>query len=323
MTAEMEYVRLGRLGVRVSRICLGVAFRGQPDDAIAVRVIERAIDLGCNFIDCANFYGRGRSENVLARAMRGKRDDLFITTKVWSRIGPGPNDAGSSRYHIVREVERSLQRLGTDRIDLYLLHGWDPHTPLDESLRAMDDLVRQGKVIYTGACNFTAAQAVEAMWTADRMGLTPWACLQNQYNLLNRWEIEPELLPLVNRHGLGLMTYSPLAIGLLTGRFRRGQTPPADSLWGQQRYDFERAMSERTDAIVQLLIDIGARHERTPAQVAISWLLTHPDVTAPMIGPDLPEHVDEAFGALGWQLAAEDRAVLDDASHVAPPQRYA
>ena len=153
MAVDMEYVQLGRLGVRVSRICLGVAFRGQPDDAIAARVIERAIDLGCNFIDCANFYGKGRSEDVLGRAIRGKRDDLFITTKVWSRIGSGPNDAGLSRYHIMREVERSLQRLGTDRIDLYLLHNWDPQTPLDESLRAMDDLVRQGKVVYTGACN--------------------------------------------------------------------------------------------------------------------------------------------------------------------------
>ncbi|MDA0337366.1 MAG: aldo/keto reductase [bacterium] len=321
MAGEMEYVKLGRLGVRVSRICLGVAFRGQPDDAIAVRVIERAVDLGCNFIDCANYYGQGRSEDVLARAMRGKRDDLFITTKVWSRIGPGPNDAGSSRYHIVREAERSLKRLGTDRIDLYLLHAWDPHTPLDESLRAMDDLVRQGKVIYTGACNFTAAQAVEGMWTADRMGLSPWACLQNQYNLLNRWEIEPELLPLAQRHGIGLMTYSPLAIGLLTGRFRRGQAPPAGSPWSERQVDFERAMSVQTDAVVRLLIDIGARLGRTPAQVAIAWLLTHPEVTAPMIGPDLPEHVDETFGALGWQLPGEDRVALDEVSHVATPQR--
>ena len=323
MAGDMEYVSLGRLGVRVSRICLGVAFRGQADDAIAVRVIERAIDLGCNFIDCANFYGRGRSEDVLARAIRGKRDDLFITTKVWSRIGPGPNDAGSSRYHIMREVERSLKRLGTDRIDLYLLHNWDPETPLDESLRAMDDLVRQGKVVYTGACNFTAAQVLEAMWTTDRMGLTPWACLQNQYNLLNRCEIEPELLPLAKRHGIGLMTYSPLAIGLLSGRFRRGLAPPAESPWGQGHYNFEHAMSAQTDGVVQLLIDIGLRLGRTPAQVAIAWLLTHPEVTAPMIGPDVPEHVDETFGALGWDLPIEDRTALDEASRVDLPGRYA
>ncbi|MBQ37823.1 MAG: aldo/keto reductase [Gemmatimonadaceae bacterium] len=323
MAAEMEYVQLGRLGVRVSRICLGVAFRGQDDDAVAVRVIDRAIDLGCNFIDCANFYGRGRSEQVLARAMRGKRDDLFITTKVWSRIGPGTNDAGLSRFHIMREVERSLKRLGTDRIDLYLLHNWDPETPLDESLRAMDDLVRQGKVIYTGACNFSATQVVEAMWTADRMGLTPWACLQNQYNLLKRVEIEAELLPLARRHGIGLMTYSPLAIGLLSGRFRRGQTPPADSPWAKGRMNFDSAMSEQNDGVVQCLIDIGKKHNKTPAQVAVAWLLAHPEVTAPMIGPDLPEHVDETFGALGWELTAEDMAALDEASKVVLPGGYA
>lgn len=321
--ADMPYVRLGRLGVKVSRICLGTAFRGQDDDAVAVRVIHRAIDLGCNFIDCANSYGRGRCEAVLGRAIRGRRDDLFLTSKVDSRIGPGPNDAGLSRYHILREVERSLTRLGTDRIDLYLLHSWNAEAPLDETLRATDDLVRQGKVVYVGACNFSATEVVEALWAADRAGLAPLACLQNQYNLLNRWEIEPELLPLVERHGLGLMTYSPLAIGLLTGRFRRGQTPPADSPWGRGNYDFDRAMSPQADAVVQALIDVGRRHGRTPAQAAMAWLLDHEEVTAPMIGPDLPEHVDETFGAIGWPLPAEERALLDAVSRVDLPRLYA
>ncbi len=317
----MEYVQLGRLGVRVSRICLGTAFRGQRDDGVAMRVIDRAIDLGCNFIDCANFYGRGRSETVLGRAIRDKRDDLFLTTKVWSRMGPGPNDAGSSRYHIAREVERSLGRLGTDRIDLYLLHSWDPASPLDETLRAMDDLVRQGKVLYVGACNFTAAQAVEGLWTADRLGLDAFACLQNEYNLLHRWEIEAELLPLVRRRGLGMMTYSPLAVGLLTGRFRRGQPPPPGSHWAE-RQDFDQTMSGRTDGVVQTLVDIGSRHGRTAAQVALAWLLDHPEVTAPMIGPDLPEHVDETLAAVDWQLPPEDRATLDAVTKVELSRQY-
>ncbi len=317
----MEYIQLGRLGVRVSRICLGTAFRGQRDDGVAMRVIDRAIDLGCNFIDCANFYGRGRSETVLGRAIRDKRDDLFLTTKVWSRMGPGPNDAGSSRYHITREVERSLGRLGTDRIDLYLLHSWDPDSPLDETLRAMDDLVRQGKVLYVGACNFTAAQAVEGLWTADRLGLDAFACLQNEYNLLHRWEIEAELLPLVRRRGLGMMTYSPLAVGLLTGRFRRGQPPPPGSHWAG-RQDFDQTMSERTDGVVQTLVDIGSRHGRTPAQVALAWLLDHPEVTAPMIGPDRPEHVDETLAAVDWQLPIEDRATLDAVTKVELARQY-
>ena len=317
----MEYIQLGRLGVRVSRICLGTAFRGQRDDGVAMRVIDRAIDLGCNFIDCANFYGRGRSETVLGRAIRDKRDDLFLTTKVWSRMGPGPNDAGSSRYHIAREVERSLGRLGTDRIDLYLLHSWDPDSPLDETLRAMDDLVRQGKVLYVGACNFTAAQAVEGLWTADRLGLDAFACLQNEYNLLHRWEIEAELLALVRRRGLGMMTYSPLAVGLLTGRFRRGQPPPPGSHWAG-RQDFDQTMSERTDGVVQTLVDIGSRHGRTPAQVALAWLLDHPEVTAPMIGPDRPEHVDETLAAVDWQLPSEDRATLDAVTKVELSRQY-
>ena len=316
----MEYVQLGRLGVRVSRICLGTAFRGQRDDDVATRVIERAVDLGCNFIDCANYYGRGRSETVLGRAIRGRRDDLFLTSKVWSRMGPGPNDAGSSRYHITREVERSLQRLGTDRIDLYLLHNWDPDSPLDESLRAMDDLVRQGKVLYVGACNFTAAQTIESLWTADRLGLDAFACLQNEYNLLHRWPIESELLPLVGGRGLGLMTYSPLAVGLLTGRYRRGQPSPPGSHW-DGRQDFEDTMAG-IDGVVQALVDIGSRLGKTPAQVALAWLLDHPEVTAPMIGPDLPEHVDETFQALGWTLPPEDRTALDAATEAAPARRY-
>ena len=187
---------------------------------------RRLIDLGCNFLDCANFYFQGRCEELLGKAIKGKRDNLVITTKVWSQIGDGPNDRGLSRFAIMREIERSLKRLNTDYVDIYLLHNWDPDTELDETLRAFDDLVRQGKVRYVGACNFTAAQVVKALWTADRGGLDPLFTLQNQYNLLHRWQIEPELLPLCRQYGLGMMTYSPLAVGLLSGRFRRGQKPP-------------------------------------------------------------------------------------------------
>ena len=173
----MDYVRLGRAGVKVSRLCLGTAFRGywhgHTDEATAVCTVETALDLGCNFLDCANFYFQGRCEELLGKAIKGKRDDLVITTKVWSQIGEGPNDRGLSRFAIMREIERSLKRLNTDYVDIYLLHNWDPDTELDETLRAFDDLVRQGKVRYVGACNFTAAQVVEALWTADRGGTGP------------------------------------------------------------------------------------------------------------------------------------------------------
>ncbi|MBT7864576.1 MAG: aldo/keto reductase [Gemmatimonadetes bacterium] len=283
----------------------------------------RAIDLGCNFIDCANFYGLGRSERILARAIAGKRDDLFLTTKVWSRIGDGPNDAGLSRFHIMREVERSLTRLGIDHIDLYLLHHWDSDTPLDETLQAMDDLVRQGKILYVGACNYSALQVMEAMWTSDQHGWDRFACLQNQYNLLHRREVEPELLPLAARYGLGLMTYSPLAIGLLSGRFRRGQPVPDGTPWNTMgRFTVDRALSAPFDETVAALIELGQAYSKSPAQVAMAWLLDHAEVTAPIVGPDTPEHVEDTFGALDWSLPSEARKQLDDVSKVSEPARY-
>ena len=320
----MDYVRLGRAGVKVSRLCLGTAFRGywqgHTDEATAIRTVETAIDLGCNFIDCANFYYRGRCEDLLGKAIRGKREDLVVTTKVWSQMGEGPNDQGLSRFAIMREIERSLNRLQTDYIDIYLLHNWDAHTELDETLKAFDDLVRQGKVRYVGACNFTAAQTVEALWAADRGGLDPFFVLQNQYNILQRWEIEPELLPLCRQYGMGMMTFSPLAVGLLTGRFRRGETPPADSAWSAGEC-FDVALNEQADQIIQKLIDIGQGQGKTPAQVAIAWILANDDVTAPIIGPDRPEHVEEVFGALEVEFSAEDLQGLDELSQWQPLAR--
>ena len=320
----MDYVRLGRAGVKVSRLCLGTAFRGywngHTEEATAIRTVETAIDLGCNFIDCANYYYQGRCEDLLGKAIKGKREDLVVTTKVWSPIGEGPNDQGLSRLAIMREVERSLKRLQTDYIDIYLLHNWDPNTELDETLKAFDDLVRQGKVRYVGACNFTAAQTVEALWTADRGGLDPFFVLQNEYNILQRWGIEPELLPICRQYGMGMMTYSPLAVGLLTGRFRRGETPPADGAWtaGDR---FDAALNEKTEQIIQRLVDIGQAQNKTPAQVAIAWILANDDVTAPIIGPDRPEHVEEVFGALDVEFSAEQLQALDELSQWQPLTR--
>ena len=320
----MDYVRLGRAGVKVSRLCLGTAFRGywngHTEEATAIRTVETAIGLGCNFIDCANYYYQGRCEDLLGKAIKGKREDLVVTTKVWSPIGEGPNDQGLSRLAIMREVERSLKRLQIDYIDIYLLHNWDPNTELDETLKAFDDLVRQGKVRYVGACNFTAAQTVEALWTADRGGLDPFFVLQNEYNILQRWGIEPELLPICRQYGMGMMTYSPLAVGLLAGRFRRGETPPADSAWtaGDR---FDAALDEKTEQIIQRLVDIGQAQNKTPAQVAIAWILANDDVTAPIIGPDRPEHVEEVFGALDVEFSAEQLQALDELSKWQPLTR--
>lgn len=323
----MDYVKLGRSGLKVSRLCLGTAFRGywngHTDVETATQTIRKAVEGGINFIDCANYYFQGRCEELLGQAVRDmdNRDDLVITTKVWSRIGEGVNDRGLSRFHIMREVERSLERMQLDYIDIYLLHNFDPDTPLDETLRAFDDLVRQGKVRYVGACNFTAAQVVEALWVAESGGLDRWAILQNQYSLLHRNEIEPELLPLCERFGLGMMTYSPLAIGLLTGHFRRGQMPPADSPWARNVDRFDHFMNERSDKLVQKLVEIGQEQDRTAAQVAIAWLIDNPLITAPIIGPDRPEHVEEVLGALTVELSPALRAELDALSAVEPIQR--
>jgi len=220
----------------------------------------------------------------------------------------------------MREVENSLRRLQTDRVDIYYLHSVDPETEWEETLRTMEDLVRQGKVRYVGASNYRAWQVTELLWTADVHGWEKIAVLQNQYNLLDRKDIEPDILSVCGRHGLGLVTYSPLAVGLLTGRFRRGEEPAEGTPWSQQRLD--QALSEKGDRLLQTLIDVAHERGCTPGQMAIAWLLDHPELTAPIIGPDLPEHVDEAFGGLEFRLTEEERQTLDRASQWEEPELY-
>ena len=250
----MEYVNFGRAGVKVSRLALGLGFRALGTRDEATRVIEHAIDSGINLIDCSNFYGLAGgemlSEEILAGVLKRHRDNLVITSKVFMQIGPGPNDRGSSRYHVMREVERSLKRLDTDHIDVYLLHGYDEETPLDETLRAMDDLITQGKVRYAGCSNFAGWQVCKALWTADRLGADPIICVQNPYSLLNRG-IESDLFGVVRDQGLGVMAFSPLGAGLLSGDYRAGAAPPRGTLWsGKDRARFEASMSGSTEAVL-------------------------------------------------------------------------
>jgi len=213
----------------------------------------------------------------------------------------------------MREVERSLSRLQTDYLDVYLVHIADPTTPIEETLRALDDLVHQGKVRTIGCCNFAAWQVCKALWMSDRLNLTSFVCAQNYYNLLDRSE-ERELMPFCRSEGLGMMVYSPLAVGLLTGRFRHGEPSPKDTPWGQSRRGFEEIMSPDADRVVETLSRIGKEQGKTTAQVAVAWVLSHTEVSTAIVGPDRPEHVEENVGGAGWTLSPEERATLDEVS---------
>ena len=318
----MEYVNFGKAGIKVSRLALGLGFRGQADEAEAQRTIEHAIDQGINLIDCANVYGpldrresAGRSEVILGKALKGRRDDVVITSKVASPTGDGPNDGGLSRIHIIREVERSLSRLDTDHIDVYLAHVFDESTPLQETVRAMDDLVRSGKVRYTGCCNFAAWQVCKALWLADRMNAAPFICIQNPYHLLNR-DLEREMFGLVRDQGLGVMVYSPLAIGLLSGIYSPDRPPPSGSLWATAGYRerFSAVMQGTSGEVVSTVIELAKELGRTPSQLAIAWVLSHSEVTVAITGGDTIDHLDDSLGSVGWTLDDSVRRRLDTVS---------
>ena len=320
---SMEYRQLGTTGIRASALCLGVAVRGHHahlrTEADSMATIERAVELGIDFIDCANVYGRGRSERLLGRAVKrlGNRDRLVITTKVGQAMGDAPSERGLSRGNILREIDNSLRRLRMDYVDIYLMHQPDPAVSLEESLQAMDEVVRQGKARHVGVSNHHAVEVVELLWAAEREGLASPAMLQYQYSLLHRWHTERDLIPLCERHGLGLMTYSPLAIGMLTGQVRGGRPIPADNYW-RGRADAGRVVAY-AEPILAALVEVARELGKTPAQVAIAWLLTNPAVSAPIVGPDLPEHVEEVAGAVGWRLPPEQKARLDEVSAAGGP----
>ena len=262
-------------------------------------------------------YGRGWSEELLGRTVKrlGGRDRLVITTKVGQAMGDAPSERGLSRDYILEQIDRSLRRLQMDYVDIYLMHQPDATVPLEESLRAMDDVVRQGKARYVGVSNHHAAEVVEMLWTAEREGLAAPAMLQYQYSLLHRWHTEYDLAPLCVRHGLGLMTYSPLAIGLLTGQVRRcagaGRCRPTATGAAVPK---RTGILDYAEPVIAALADVAGELGKTPAQVAIAWLLANPALSAPILGPDLPEHVEEAVGAVGWRLPPEQKARLDEAS---------
>ena len=318
----MKYVNFGNSGVKVSRIALGLGLRGEGDASKAEKFIKSTIDLGVNLIDCANVYGllderinAGTSEQILGKVLKSCRDDVVITSKVTGPIGDLPNDQGSSRFHIMREVERSLKRLNTDHIDVYILHGPDYSTPLEEIVRAMDDLVRAGKILYPACSNYKAWQIYRALSIAEKTNAAPFITMQNPYSLMNR-QLEEEHFSLAQHTGVGIMAYSPLGIGLLSGSYDPKSKPDTGSLWNKpERTDYySNLMKGKTSELVQMVGNIAEQHNATPAQISLSWVLSHPEISVAISGADKEEQMKENVGALEIKLTDEQIKNLNNKS---------
>lgn len=323
----MRYRQLGRTGLLVSEICLGTMTIGgkgrwapigalQQDEAEAL--IRCALAAGVNLIDTADVYSEGRSEELLGAALRNlgvKRSDVVIATKVYGEMGPGPNDRGASRAHIMDGVQKSLERLGLDHIDLYQIHGNDALTPLDETLRALDDLVRQGLVRYIGVSNWTAWRIIKALGLSERLGWDRFASLQAYYSIAGR-DLERELAPMIQDQGLGLLVWSPLAGGLLSGKFSRN----ADGPQGARRttFDFPPVDRERAYACIDAMQAVAARHRVSVAQIALAFVLSRPFVSSVIVGAKTVEQLEDNLAAAQLVLTPEDLAGLEAVSALAP-----
>lgn len=327
----MNYRYLGKTGLEVSELCLGAMTFGRENEATeeeSFQMMDRFVEAGGNFIDTANVYSTGISEEIVGRWLKKqRRDDLVLATKVRFPMGPGPNDVGLSRKHILSSVEASLRRLQTEYIDLYQVHCWDEKTPLEETLSTLNDLVRKGLVRYLGASNFTGWQLQRAIDLSRENGWEAFVCLQPQYNLLCR-STEWELMPLSVREGLGVIPWSPLRGGWLSGKFKRGMTAPPEGSrielaekkgWGEKWSAYN---NEPTWRALDALHEVAAAVKRSPAQVAINWLLQKPGVTAPIIGARRIQQLENNLDAAGWSLSSDQVEKLDVASEIPIPYPY-
>ena len=317
----MYYRYLGRTGLKVSELCLGaMTFGREITEEISHQILDRFVEAGGTFIDTADVYTRGASEEILGRWLKGQpRDDLVIATKVRFPMGEGPNDAGLSRKHILVSVEASLRRLDTDYIDLYQVHCWDEASPLEETLSTLDGLVKSGKVRYLGASNFAGWQLQKAIDLSRHRGWEQFVSLQPLYNLLDR-DIELELLPVCQNEGLGIICWSPLRGGWLTGRYRRGMAaaPEGSRVQAATEQGWSEAWevydNEHTWSVLEVLQSVAEETEKTLPQVALNWLLQRPGVTAPIIGARTLEHLENNLGAAGWKLDGEQMERLNQVS---------
>lgn len=327
----MEYRRLGASGLVVPALSFGAgtfggrgelfSAWGDTDVEQARRMVDISLEAGVTMFDTADVYSDGASEEVLGAAIRGRRDQLLLSTKASLPTGPGPFDAGSGRARLIGAVEASLRRLGVDHIDLFQLHAFDAHTPIDEVLRALDDLVRAGKIRYLGASNFAGWQLMKSLAAADRHGLTRYVAHQVYYSLVGR-DYEWELMPLGREEGVGAVVWSPLGWGRLTGKIRRGQPLPAGSRLHQTAEAGPPVNDELLYDVVEVLDEIAAETGKSVPQIALNWLLTRPTVSTVIVGARNEEQLRQNLGAIGWQLTSDQIARLDKASAVTPPYPY-
>ena len=306
----MDYRRLGRAGLRVSVIGLGGNTFGRYADAErTASILRRAIDLGVNLVDTADIYGAGASEELIGKALAGHRDEIYLATKVGMKFGEGPNETGSSRAHVIASCEASLRRLRTDHIDLYQIHQFDPETPLEETLSALDALVRSGKVRYIGCSNYTAWQVVHSLWISDREHFASYVSVQPEYSLLAR-DAERELLPACQELGLGVIPYFPLGAGILTGKYKPGEPVP-EGTRGYNNPNFERRLQPAALETVQRLDAWARERDHTVGELALAWLAAQPAVSTVIAGTTRPEQVEANVRAAGWKLTADDLAAVE------------
>ena len=314
----MEYRRLGKAGVKVSEVGLGswLTYGGATENETATKCIHRAYEIGINFFDTANAYARGESERVVGAALKDfPRASYVLATKVFFPMGDGPNDRGLSRKHIIEQCNLSLQRLGVDYIDLYQCHRYDDETPLEETLRALDDLITQGKVLYIGVSQWSAEQIENALSLADKLNLDRISSNQPYYNAIGR-DLEQEVLPLCEREGIGQVVYSPLGQGILTGKYKPGQKPPEDSRAADEKQNMFLNRGQLDDEQlerVQKLAPIAERENLSMAQLALAWCLRKPIISSVIVGASRPSQVDDNAHAAGQKLSDETLREMDEA----------
>ncbi len=308
----MEYRLLGRTGVRVSPLCLGtMMFGGPTDEPDSINIIHKALDAGIQFVDTADIYNRGESERVVGKAITGRRSEVILATKGRQPVGDGPNDRGASRLHLMQALDESLRRLGTDYVDIYYTHTPDEDTPIEETLRAMDDMVRSGRVRYPACSNFRAWRLCESLWTSDRCNLSRFSCVQPLYNLVNR-DVEVELFPLCREHQVGVVSYSPLARGVLTGKYAPGQPPAEGTRAGRSdprmmQAEWREASLEVAQRLTQHCQDKGVPTSR----FALAWCLANPVVTSIIIGPRTMSQFDDNLASLAVTVTGDDERFVD------------